>query len=92
MQGTVSVPHAEIIIIHFVLCQLEDRILAAESRVSAVHVIECAREERSPVKSTVEFLFGFQVRSFHFDGRQVFLPDGGKFFLRLVEVPLWDFL
>ena len=67
MQGTVRVPHAEVVVIVVPCGKLTHRLPTGKGRIAPVHIVERTREERSPVESAIEHTARITVWRLHLD-------------------------
>ena len=88
MQGTVRVPQAVIIVICLSLGQPYHRLTGSKSRITAVHIVVCTRQEAGPIESTVELGQGFPVITLHLNETETLFPNISQFTTGLLKVPV----
>ena len=91
MQGTVGIPHAVIFIIHFSFRKLPYRGSIRKRGITPIHIIECMRQERGTIESTVKHFLVCKLSGFYINGREVLLPDLSQICASLTEVPMRNF-
>ena len=74
MQGTVGIPHTIILIIRFSFRKLAYRSAIRKRGITAIYIIECMRQKRSTIESTVKHFLVCKSFGLYINSREMFLP------------------